>query len=219
MTQVPIAIEPPSPTASLLVRRVLGFGVWVAIGLAPFLGRARVPLFTAVIEMYPESLQNWLIPLSGLFMGMIAVVVEFAAGETPARRKITFSFIAAVVVFAGALIWLIDAYGNSVVRVEKTVMREDGNPDVVAMPVVTGTLEVPAGRKQCGCEEGIPAAECLTNITLEPKRVARCFDPKVMAAATKKLSLLYLLVTGAFAAAIGLLLLSQRSRAPATINA
>lgn len=219
MTQTPTpAIEAPSQPAADLARRILGFGVWFAIGLAPFLGRAKVPLFTAVIEMYPESLQNWVIPLSGLVMGMIAVVVEFAAGEKPRRKQITYSFFAAVLVFLAALIWLIDAYGATVVRLEKTVARPDGTPEVVAMPIVTGTLEVPAGRKNCGCEEGIPAADCLANITLEPKRVARCFDPRVMAAATRKLVLLYLAVTGSFAAAIGLLLLSQRRRASATIN-
>jgi len=78
----------PSGTASTLARRIVGFGVWFAIGCAPFLGKVRVPGFTAVIEMYPVAMQSWLIPLSGLLMGMLAVIVDYAVE----RRKTTKAF-------------------------------------------------------------------------------------------------------------------------------
>jgi hypothetical protein len=202
-------------------QRILRFGVGFTIGLAPFLGNADVPGFTAVIRMYPESLQNWLIPLSGLVMGTIGVVVEFASGRKPGQRKLTAWFTRTIVLFAVSLILLIALYQFLVVRVDKTVIRE-GGVQPVQVSVITGTLTVPPQWEgsPCACRPGQPARACLTDISLNPDHVATCFGAERIAFATIALSLIYLVVTGAFAAAVGLLMLAELSGGvPATIKA
>src|SRR6185436_21135171 len=115
------AIKPPSGTTYRFVKLILGFGVWIAIGLAPFLGRLNVPVFTAVIAMYPASVQNWLIPLSGLFMGMIAVVVEFASGEDIPREVLAGKLRRSAWLFGVSVLALMATYVFTVQHAEKAV--------------------------------------------------------------------------------------------------
>ncbi len=201
-------ITPPDKTTLRFARMLLGFGVWFVIGLAPFLGAKVLPGFTAVVEMYPETLRGWLIPLSGLFMGMIAVVVDFAAGDELTRDAIRARFRRAVWIFGVSLLLLIGAYLYSVVRI----------PGYDA--IVTGSPTVPASKEAgCGCPVGTSAKKCiLEGITLDADNIEACFGAGRIAAAQAALAVIYLLVTGSFAAAVGLLLLAKRRPpTPATI--
>ena len=82
--------DPPDtlPFVKRLVQYVLSFGVAFAVGLAPFLGKAKVPGFSAFIDIYPVDVQDWLIPMSGLLMGMIAVIVNVAHNREPSAKKL-----------------------------------------------------------------------------------------------------------------------------------
>src|SRR6266478_1356152 len=71
--------EVPNP-ARQFVGLLLGFGVSVGIGLAPLLGRVNVPLFSSLLTLMPESLQNRLIVLSTTVMSVMSVAVQFYAG-------------------------------------------------------------------------------------------------------------------------------------------
>lgn len=203
-----------SGTTSRFVKLILGFGVWVAIGLAPFLGRLNVPVFTAVIALYPTSVQKLLIPVSAFFMGMIAVVVEFASGEDIPRKVLAGKLRWSVWLFGVSLIALVGTYIFTVQYAAKAVLR-DGSVATVDIAVITGTDSVPAQRlgSGCGCPEGQPASACLSEISLAPDNVRSCFGSTRITVATFALSLLYLTVTCSFAAAVGLLLLSQRQQA------
>jgi hypothetical protein len=208
-------IKAPTPLATELVRRILGFGVWVGVGLAPFLGRVRVPGFSALLDMYPFTLRGWLIPISGLLMGMTALVVEFAAGRRVPQRTLTRWFIRTVVLFAASFGLLLVLYLFLVVRVDGPPPPEGQGGEAVAYAVVTGGLEVPPQppSSECECKAGETAEQCIGNVTLNPANVRRCFGSQRVALASLALAALYLALTGSFAAGVGLLLLTQRAGA------
>lgn len=213
MSEVP---EPATPVTRTYLRYLLSFGVWFVAGLAPLLGKVKVPGFSALIEMYPADLQDWLIPLSGFFMGMMAVVVEFASAKTISTSKLTRWFVGTVVLFAVSLGFLLVLYLFVVVRIDKAIVRDaNAPPERISLAVVTGTLDVPRQRpgSGCGCLEGQAADQCIGDISLNPTAVRACFGSQRIALATLALAALYLALTGSFAAAVGLLLLSQRRAA------
>jgi hypothetical protein len=210
----PPKVATPSPFANSFARRILGFAVWFAIGLAPFLGKVRVPGFTAVIEMYPLTLQRWLIPLSGLVMGMIAVAIEFASERHHLRRTLTRWFIGTVAAFVVSLIVLLYLYKGVVTGVEQSVRLENGEISQFTQAVVTASTRVPSPLPDpdCGCRPGQTAAKCLVAISLAPENIDVCFGSEAVSDATVHLALVYLALTSSFAAAVGLLMLDQRRR-------
>jgi hypothetical protein len=209
----PPKIAAPSIFANALARRIMGFGVWLAVGLAPFLGKIRVPGFTAVIEMYPATLQRWLIPLSGLFMGMMAVTIEFASERGVGKATLTRWFTRAAAIFGVSLIVMIALYLFTVTTIDQNVRLPDDTLGHVTHAFVTGKTAVsdPAPSR-CGCEPGLDAEQCLKEISLESSKIKACFGGGTIQFATLSLALVYLVVTGAFVAAVGLLMLEQRRR-------
>lgn len=207
----PPKIAEPSLFGSSLARRILGFGVWFAIGLAPFLGKIRVPGFTAVIEMYPATLQSWLIPLSGLFMGMMAVTIEFASEQRIGKARLTSWFIRAAATFGLSLIVMIALYLFTVTTVDQNIRLPNGELGQVTHAFVTGRSTV-ASPSPCGCVAGMDAEQCLKEISLESTKIKACFGARPIKFATFSLALVYLVLTGSFVAAVGLLMLEQRRR-------
>lgn len=65
------------PLSSTWIRYLLGFSVSVGVGLAPYLGRVKVPLFTPLLSLIPLSLQDIAIPIASAAMGLIAVLVQW----------------------------------------------------------------------------------------------------------------------------------------------
>jgi len=199
---------PPSSLARTFVRQVVGFGVWVALGMAPFLGTVRVPKFTALLDLYPRSLQGWLIPLSGLLMGVVAVVIEFLATYRLTQREIGRWFRRTLILWIASLLLLILLYTILVTRVSYV----QGKEEVVAA-WVTGTTTVPQSKgPDCGCTPGWDAARCIEGITAKEANIRQCFGSLRVQLSSQALALLYLLLTASFAAAVGLLLLQQRRK-------
>jgi len=210
----PPKVATPSPFASSFARRILGFGVWFAIGMAPFLGKIQVPGFTAVVAMYPVTMQRWLIPLSGLVMGMIAVTIEFASERHHLQRTLTRWFMGTLAAFVVSLIVLIYLYKGVVTGVEQSVRLENDHIEQFTQSVVTGSTRVPSPLPdpECGCRPNQAASKCLVDISLDPANIDVCFGSKAVSTATVDLALVYLVLTGSFAAAVGLLMLEQRRR-------
>src|SRR5882724_5196164 len=75
------AQSPPTRTAKKFVRYMVGFGVSVAVGLAPYLGTLHVPLFSSLLDLIPEPIRGTVIPLSAALMGVVAVIVEWYGWE------------------------------------------------------------------------------------------------------------------------------------------
>ncbi len=195
--------SPPPSTLAVIVR----FGVWFVIGLAPLLGTKKIPLFSPLIDLYPASLRWWLIPVSGLLMGTIGVVVKFESIGKRSREALRTAFYRAAITFGIALVTLVLLYRFTVVIV--AVTQRDLSTERFAF--VTGTLSVPADKAPaCDCPAGTPAQVCVKGGTSD-EAIEACFGPTRIAIASIILALLYLIVTGAFAAGVGLLLLARRA--------
>lgn len=203
-------IPAPPPLSQTLVRRILGFGVWVAIGLAPFLGAFRVPGFTSLLELYPYSSRLEVLALSGLLMGMIALVIENAGAGRLTRKSLTKWFRNALITLAVSFLLLVFLYTFLVTRVEAQLAPPPAPPETQAF--VTAGLTVPAHPRgsECKCEAGQDARSCLENISFSETNVRICFNPVRVTLASLFLRLLYLVLTGSFAASVGIFVLRQK---------
>jgi hypothetical protein len=208
--------KPPSDFSADLGRSVRWFTIWFLVGLAPFLGKAKVPGLAALIELYPPSLQSWLIPLSGILMGMIAVIVEFAGSTRTPKRMVKRWFARTCGIFIISFVLLVCVYVFTVVQIERPVLRElNATPDVVNLAVITGSRVVPPQfpGSECKCVARQPAERCIADISLKPANVAACFGSDRIALATLALVFLYLAVTGSFVAGIGVFVIHKRASA------
>lgn len=106
--QHPAQMPPPPAPVARWVRYLLAFGVSVAVGLAPLLGRLRVPLFSPLLDLIPDDLGHTLIPVTSALMGLAAVLVQWYSGEDLDRatrrrglmQSIATAFVGAVAFYA-----------------------------------------------------------------------------------------------------------------------
>lgn len=199
--------EPTPPTAlsAQLVRYVRGFGVGVALGLAPFLGVLPIPGFSALLDMYPESMRGWLIPLSGILMGILAVSIEFLGTKIPPAATLRKWFKMGLAVWTGSFLGLLFLYPRWVARVE----IGDGSRTPA---FITGSDVVPPRppASPCKCPAGQTAEECIADVGLALGPIRECFGSGAVTTATQALALLYFLLTGTFVFVVGVLLLLQQ---------
>ena len=185
--------------AALWVRLVLAFGVSVAIGLAPFLGKTRIPGFSPLLDFFPVALQNIAIPLSSFLMGVVAVGVQFYAGANLSSGSIARWFPRTGAVLILLFLGLIVAYFLSVSRV-----GIDGDARAVAFVIGYG-----ARPPQCDarCPASLSDSACIKVLSFDPTEIASCYGERTVNAASLVLVLLYLAVTSAFGVLVGLLTL------------
>jgi hypothetical protein len=191
-------LSPPTPLAQRYVRYVVGFGVAVGVGLAPFLG--KVPGLDVLARLFPPELKSTLIPFSAFLMGLIAVAIQYYSRESISRpvlkRRFTFSLVALVV----GLFLLLILYNFLVVQFP----IEGGSSSV---PVIVAMSRTP----ECECKTS-NELECLMEVSISPRAVEHCWGTRALKVSRLALSFSYLLVTGGFGALIGLLLLQEESR-------
>ncbi|MFL6292114.1 MAG: hypothetical protein ACJ759_14565 [Thermoanaerobaculia bacterium] len=188
----------PTPLARRYVRYVVGFGVAVGIGLAPFLG--KVPGLDVLARLFPSDLRSILIPFSAFLMGLIAVAIQFYSGESIDRPILRRRFTRSLVVLLIGLLLLITLHNLLVVQFPINGGRS-------SIPVIVAQSRT----KDCGCKSS-DDIECLVEISISPRAVERCWGSRPLKMSRLVLSLSYLLVTGGFGALIGLLLLQEESR-------
>lgn len=187
----------PTPLARRFVSYVVGFGIAVGIGLSPFLG--KVPGVDALLDVFPRSLWSTLIPLSVFLMGFIAIVVQFYSGETIRRTTIRRRFkwglggllagLALLIVFHNLLVVTVPFAGG-----EKTA------------PFLIGFSR----RADCDCTPStVSDAECVKQLSFDVTKIETCWNTGL---SRPILQLSYLLLTGGFAALVGLLLLQMEAR-------
>lgn len=192
---------PPTPLSRRFVRYLVGFGVGVALGLAPFLGTLGVPGFVPLVELLPDTLHNRVAALAPIVMGVLAVVVQFGSGARASERRLRRRFAITLAVLGGGFLLLVVLQALLVQEVdilggERTVRYAVGGerPDT------------------CDCPPRLSARECIAQLSLDPARVETCWGTGATRMRELALTLAYLLVIGGFGGLVGLLLLQEESR-------
>jgi hypothetical protein len=193
------APQPPTPLAKRFVRYLMGFGVGVTAGVAPFLGLLEVPGFEALLQLFPESLRPSLIPLSAFLMGLVAVGVQFLHHETASRASLRRWFLVAFAAVAAGFVWLAVVYDTLVIRIDIPAA------DTVFTEVIAPRRLPPPA---CPCATGVSDEECIREY-LHPSRIENCWGNRALRRSKAMLRGAYLLLTGGFGALIGLLLLRE----------
>lgn len=191
--------DAPTPAAQQFVEYLLGFGVSVAIGLAPFLGRAEIPGFTALLSLIPNSIQDTVIPLSAILMGFVALLVEWFAKERASRQDLAAWFRKGVILFLLSAATLLVVHTFTVVKVpfeeatkEATFIVGFGRPD------------------RHPCPRDVADAECIKRLTFDPAKIDGFWGDRQIRLSKLSLMGTYLVFTSCFAALVGLLVVRAR---------
>jgi len=188
-------IAPPTPLAKRFVRSVLGFGVGIGLGLAPFLG--KVAGVDALLRLYPQEMQASLITLSAFLMGVVAAAVQYYSGEGIGRTTLRRWFRLSLIVLLSALLFLIILYTLLIERVSTR-----NTPVVIAL----------SRTASCACPAQWGNVACIEQLSVDPAALESCWGSRPLKVSRLLLSLSYLLVTGGFGVLIGLLLIQEESR-------
>jgi hypothetical protein len=227
-------VNPPKeklpPLARMLVRYILGFGVSVAVGLAPYIGRLNVPLFTPLLSMMPVSLQDTAIPLSATLMGVVAVAIQWHGRDRLNRKWIEKSFKTTLALALLCLIVLVVVHPFAVATVKVGPERE-------RMSFVVGVID--SDKPQCPddpeegretdcnpCPQGMSPEECIGRIGTSEGAIKSQWGARQIAVMSLLLLLPYLGFMTSFGLMVGLLLLeetrvrgAQRTRKPRPVKA
>lgn len=172
------------------------------MGLAPYLGILRVPLFSPLLNLIPGSIQDTAIPLSAALMGMVAVVVQWYGGEHITHKWLRKLFGRTLLVSMITFLALIVIH-TSVVVVVPILGGED---EVTVVVGFTRPIKPP-------CTVGVSDLECIERITLDPSAIESFWGDRQVRLARLALVLSYLIFTSSFGALIGLLLLRETRQA------
>ncbi|HVR07519.1 MAG TPA: hypothetical protein VMW75_05680 [Thermoanaerobaculia bacterium] len=182
------------PVARRFVLYGGGFSVAVGIGFAPFLGNVKVKGYHSMLELFPWQLQHVLIPLSAFLMGLVAVGVQFEAGERVAASRIRRRFRAGL----GAM--CLGFFLFTILYFEFVRLPSFGGTTVA---VIVADSRNPG----CRCPPGTGDEACIQSLSLAPEAIESCWDGPSLRRREIELGVTYLLLTGGFASLIGLLVL------------
>jgi hypothetical protein len=198
-SQSPNKPAAPPPLAAQWVRLVVAFGVSVAVGLAPYLGRLNVPLFTPMLSLIPETVQPVAIPLSAASMGIVAVLVQWYGSQHTQQSWLQAMFTRSVAICVLCLIALTAIEFIAVVRVE-----------VPATGSAVSFAVGPSAPNTPPCV-GLGRADCIRHqLSLDPARVEAYFGEREAAFTKLTLVLIYVLFMSMFGVLVGLVLLAGR---------
>jgi hypothetical protein len=197
--------EPPTSEARDYIRYVVGFSVAVTVGLAPYLGKAEVPGFAALLTLVPEDLHDTAFPLSAALMGAVAVGVQWMFAGRPSRSRLDqlfkragMSFIASLFVFIVVNTFVVERiYVGATQRTEAFLIgwqRPDQSP----------------------CAKPMSNANCIKRLLLDRAEIRGFWGDTQVRTAQLALIVSYLGTTGSFGALIGLLLVRGSLKAKET---
>jgi hypothetical protein len=180
---------------------LLSFGVTLAVGMAPLLGKVHVPLFTAILDVFPRNLSQTLIPFVAFIMALPAVAVQFLGDDVVARKHLNRWFAWNFAFLALLTITLYVVYSYTVTQVSF-----EGEHGVVAY--VTGSKML----DDCPCvARRLPITTCIGEaITVNPLQVTACYDPAEINLRKAILSTLYMMLMLSFGTLIGLLIVREQ---------
>jgi len=198
------AMDLPTLLSIKLVRYLVGFGLAVGLGAAPFLG--KIAGLGALLDLFPLSLRGSLIPLSIFLMGLIAVVVQFYSGERNRRATLKRRFGVSWKLLLVGLVVLLAFYNLFIVDVPV-------KSGAATIPVIISSTRLTGGSCKCLPNDG--DLQCITRLSVDDAAIATCWNYTSIRFRRFLLSLSYLAVMGGFAALIGLLLLKEALKAEA----
>jgi len=192
---------PPTALARKFVKYLTGFGVGVAVGLAPYLGKLDVPLFSPLLDLIPLTLQDTILPLSAALMGIVAVTVEWVGFDkhSKAWQKRWFGWTLGVALTAFVSLMVV----HTLVVVSVHILGGKGTVSFVVG--FDRPYEPP-------CTREISDAECIKLLTFEPAGIAAFWGDRAIRLSTLAIMIPYLLLMGAFGSLIGLVLLRGQGK-------
>lgn len=186
----------PIPLPTGLPRKFLSellvFGVACALSAAPFLGAKRIPWFEPLISIFPEEQRSLLIPVSSLLIGLVALAIQFYAGEAISRRSIRKGFPLILLIVLISIVSLLTLYVSYVVRLQVNVDEE-----VVVQRFVIGWYRLPT----CKCGSDL---DCIIGAS---QAIEKCWSERSITQVKLALFLSYLIAIEGFAVLVGLLVL------------
>ena len=194
------APELSTPLARRFVRHLVGFGVAVAVGCAPFLGTLRVPGFTALLDLFPLQLQGRFVAMSPFVMGVVALAVQFYAAERLSRKLLKRWFGRGLLLLGATFVLLLVVYALAIVEVP--YLQGERTARFVVGFDRTDT---------CPCPPQWSNPQCMAD-KLDVVRVEQCWSPATVRSFELLLTLSYLTLIGGFAAMTGLLVLAEQRR-------
>lgn len=200
-----------TPSSPSRVRRfagyMLGFGVSFAVGLAPYLGQKRVPGFTPILAFLPPALQNSAIALSAALMGVVAVVIQWYAGEHVSRGWLRKIFKRALCLVLASFVVLIVVHTRVVVTVEDLA---GGPPDIFIVGLFRPDKTDKYGEPICPPD--MSNSRCIQSITVSKAAVESHWGSTNVQIGNLALILSYLLFMSSFGLLVGLLLLKDEKQ-------
>ena len=193
-------LPPPPPLARKLWRSILAFGVTFVVGLAPYLGRVRVPGFTPLLSLIPTSIQDTAIPVSAAVMGMVAVRIQWSGFDKLSQVWLNKWFKPTLSLFVLGAITITVLHIFVVTRVQFL-----GGKD--AESFVVGFVRP----NRPPCTEEISDAECIKYLTFDPARIESFWGDRQVRIAKICLVLTYVALISSFGVLVGLLVLKQLS--------
>jgi hypothetical protein len=196
----PAAPGPPTRLSRRFVRYLVGFGVGVALGLAPFLGSIGVPGFVPLADLLPLTLQDRIAGLAPIVMGVVAVAVQFGADSRIPRRRLRRRFAITLAVLAVGFLLL--------VVLQAFLVRE---VDILGGERTVRFAVGPSRLSTCECPP-VSDRDCIAELSLDPASVETCWGTGPVRLTELMLTLSFLLVIGGFGALVGLVLLQEEAR-------
>jgi hypothetical protein len=191
-------LMPPTPLARQLVRYILGFGIGVSLGLAPYFGEANMALFKPM-RLIPDSLRDSVLPLSAALMGIIALIVQWYGSQRLSQEWFKRVFKRAALFAVTSLVAFIVIHAFLVTTVPILAGR-----DSVSFAV---GLSRPEG-KPC---QGLSDAECIKILSFDETAIASYWGDRQIQLSKLVLTLSYLSFTSSFGMLVGLIVLRRSS--------
>jgi hypothetical protein len=185
--------------ATQWVSYLLGFSVSVAVGLAPYLGRVKIPLFTPLLSLIPLTIQDVAIPVSSAAMGIVAVVVQWYGSTRSSGAWLSRMFVRAL---GSCILLFVVLLAIEMLAVER-----------IDVPATGGRVSFVVGFSSPNkppCIE-LSRADCIgKKIGLNPAAVLTYFGGPQVHEAELMLILTYTAFMSSFGGLVGLLVIGGR---------
>lgn len=173
----------------------------VAVGLAPYLGKVRVPLFSSLLSLIPENVQDTVLPLSAAVMGIVAVLVQWHGTEKLSKQWFKTRFTWVVILAICSLTLLTVVHTLTVVNVPY-----NGGKQSASFLVGFSRPNVPP------CPSDVSDADCIRlHLTFNPARIESFWGDRQVRIAKLSLMFPYVIFTATFGMMVGLVLLKDET--------